>query len=527
VEFQKRVAAIILLVAMVVGAFALAGCTQKEPLTIDFYTYTNPRPYNPVGDKLAEAIQQQLQQNLGAVVNIHQFGWTEYKDEILSKGNGQMYLFGWIGDNGDPDNFLFVHFHSSQIGALNAMGYKNPQVDDLLTQAQKESDPQKRDALYKQADQLIVQDAPWVFISHANDMVATRKNVTGFVLYPTGSIFLQNVDKEVPAGQQKVLVYARGADSLSLDPALIDDGESAKVIENIYDTLVTFEPGTTKIKPALATDWKISDDGLVYTFYLRKGVKFHDGTPFNADAVVASIGRQVGQNATADMPYASFTFGDVDKVEKVDDYTVKITLKEPNAPFLLNLAMGPAAPIVSPTALKKYGADFGHHPVGTGPFIFEKWDPDQQIVLKANPNYWGGKPKVDEVIFKVTKDNTVRAQELLAGSVDIIDGIDPADVDSLKNSPDINFLSGPGMNINYLAFRVDRPPFDNPKVRQAVSMAIDRQAIVDSLYKGIAVVANGPLPPGMLGYDPNLKPYEYNPAEAKKLLAEAGYKVPK
>lgn len=435
-----------------------------------------------------------------------------------------MLLFGWIGDNGDPDNFLNVHFNSANKNpaCCNVANYANPEVDKLLTDAQIESIPEKRAALYVEAQKKIAADAPWVPISHAVDFVAARKDVTGFTLYPTGSIFLKDVDKSAGEDGKKVLVYARGADATALDPAYIEDGESAKVITNVYDTLVGFKPGTTEIVPALATEWTISADGTEYTFKLRQGVKFHDGTPFNADAVVFSHGRQLADKATEDMPYAGFTFDGVKSVEKVDDYTVRYTLARPNSPFLLNLAMGLAAPIVSPKAKNPK-----QQPVGTGPFIFEKWDADQQIVLRANPNYWGGAPKVDRVIFKVTKDNIVRQQELQSGAVDIIDGVDPASIEALQGDANVNLMSQPGMNINYLAFRTDRPPFDNPDLRKAISMAINVPEIVRALYGDIAVPATSFMPEGLLGYASDVGVYGYNPEEAKKILDRLGYATTK
>lgn len=502
----------------------LAGCGPKKeeaknPLTVKLYTYTNPRWYNAVGDKLAEAIKADLEK-IGIKVEITSLAWKEYLDAVTKKGEGDMFLLGWMGDNGDPDNFLYMLLHSSQIKTtMNNAGYKNDAVDKLLEDAQKISNPAKRFEKYKVAQELIVRDAPWVFISHAEDMVATRSNIKGFQIHPTGWINLATVTKE----GDKTLVFARGSDSISLDPAIPTDGESAKVMNNIYDNLVRYKAGSTDIEPALAETWETSADGLVWTFHLRKGVKFHDGTPFNAEAVKFNIERQLPPNDISNMPYAEFTFGMIDKVEAVDEHTVKITLKNPYAPFLSNLAMAISAPIISPAAAKKYGADYGQHPVGTGPFIFEKWDKEQQIVLRANKNYWGGAPAVDKVVFKVTKENSVRANELLTGSIDIMDGIDPNDVARLKADANIVLLHGPGMNINYLGMRTNRPPFDNPKLREAVSRAINRKALVEFLYQGTAILANGPLPPSMFGYHAGLKPYEYDVAKAKELLKEAGY----
>jgi len=326
---------------------------------------------------------------------------------------------------------------------------------------------------------------------------------------------------EAPA--EKVFIFARGSDSVSLDPTLITDGESAKVCDNIYDGLVRYKEGSTEIEPALAESWDVSDDGLVWTFTLRQGVKFHDGTDFNAAAVVYNIERQMPPQRTSDMSYSDFTLGMIDKAEALDEHTLRLTLKYPYAPFLANLAMGISAPICSPTALEELGADYGDHPCGTGPFIFERWDKDQQIVLVANEDYWDGAPKVDKLVFKVTKENAVRANELLAGEVDMIDGIDPNDVARLEASDAVGVAKGPGMNINYLGLRCHKPPFDDLRVRKAASMAIDRESLVQYLYQGNSMVANGPLPPGLFGYVSGLKPYAYDPDQAKALLAEAGY----
>ena len=322
--------------------------------------------------------------------------------------------------------------------------------------------------------------------------------------------------------KEQTIVFAQGSDPRGLDPAYVDDGESAKVIVNILENLVRYKEDSTEIQPWLATDWEMSPDGKGWTFKLRKGVKFHDGTPFNAEAVKFSVERQLPPNRTDDMPYASFTFGPVDRVEVVDEYTVKFVLKEPYAPFLANLAMCLAAPIVSPTAVKKYGDDFIEHPVGTGPYRFVKWDKGQQIVLERNPDYWGEPPKADKVVFKFTKENSVRASELITGAIDAMDGVDPNDVKKLEDNG-IKVIKDPGMNINYFAFFCDRPPFNNPKLRQAVSMAINRERLAKYLYQGYAQVANGPLPSFMPGYDPNLKPLPYDPERAKALLRECGY----
>ena len=223
--------------------------------------------------------------------------------------------------------------------------------------------------------------------------------------------------------QGGTLVWGRGGDSVGLDPSHEDDGESFKVAENIFDTLVQFKPASTEIEPGLATSWEIADDGLTYTFNLRQGVSFHDGTPFNAAAVVFSIERQFVPNhpfASVGGPYKYWGYmgmSDIVKtVRAINDSTVQFQLKKPEAPFLANLAMNFSV-IVSPAAIKKHGDQFGRNPVGTGPFKFVEWIPDDRIVLEANREYWGGKPFLDRVIFRSIPDNTARLLARRAGEV--------------------------------------------------------------------------------------------------------------
>lgn len=321
----------------------------------------------------------------------------------------------------------------------------------------------------------------------------------------------------------KTLIFAQGSDPRGLDPAYVDDGESSKIICNVYEGLVKYKADSTELEPCLATSWDISKDGKEYTFKLRQGVKFHDGTPFNADAVKFSVERQLPPNVKEDMPYASFTFDPnvVDKVEKVDDLTVKFILKSPYTPFLANLAMSLAAPIVSPEAVKKANGNLNESPVGTGPFKFVKWDKGQSITLEKNNDYWGDKAKADKVVFKFTKENAVRASELMTGAVDMIDGVDPNDVKKLEDSK-MKIFKDKGMNINYMLFNCSRPPFNDPKLRQAVSHAINREELVKFLYQGYADLANTQMPSFIPGYNSKVQPYNYDPEKAKAMLKELG-----
>ncbi|OQA10234.1 MAG: Periplasmic dipeptide transport protein precursor [Firmicutes bacterium ADurb.Bin373] len=317
------------------------------------------------------------------------------------------------------------------------------------------------------------------------------------------------------------LIYGRGQDAVTLDPAFSQDDESNKVIANIFEGLVRFKPGEGTIEPCLAESWRVSPNGREWTFFLRKGVKFHDGTPFNSDAVRFSIERQLPPQRDESAGYASFTFGMLESIKTPDLYTVQFILKYPYAPFLNNLAMPAAAPIVSPAAATALGGEFGDKPVGTGPYRFSSWQKGKKIILKENRDYWSKLPECPTLVFSVIKNNRLRALALKLGFVDIVDGLTPADARYLEQKG-FPVMRTPGLDLNYLGFFTDKDPFDDPAVRRAVSMLIDRKHITE-LYKGAAIEANGPLPPGVLGYDAGLNPIPYDPQGAKELLAGAGY----
>ncbi|WP_018249078.1 ABC transporter substrate-binding protein [Orenia marismortui] len=325
------------------------------------------------------------------------------------------------------------------------------------------------------------------------------------------------------------LIYGRGGDSVGLDPANVTDGESLKVTMQLFDTLVDYEEGSTKVIPSLAKSWEASEDGLVWTFHLEEGVKFHDGTDFNAEAVVFNFERWMNKNHPyhqGEFEYWGYMFGGfpglLNKVEAVDEYTVKITLNKKSAPFISNLAMAPFA-ISSPTAVKKYGEDYFKHPVGTGAFKFKEWKRGDRIELVRNEEYWKGKAYLEGIVFRSIPDNTARFMELQSGTIDMMDGVNPNSVPQVKSDNKLKLTLRPSMNVGYLAMNFDKKPFDNKLVRKAINHAINKEEIIQALYAGLAEPAKNPLPPSLWGYNEDVDKYEYNPEKAKELLAEAGY----
>ncbi len=341
----------------------------------------------------------------------------------------------------------------------------------------------------------------------------------------------ENVNNNDDGEDGGMLVFGRGGDSTSLDPSRTTEGETFKVTKNLFETIVDFEDGGTEIVEGLAHDWDVSDDALTYTFQLEEGVKFHDGTDFNADAVVANFERWAAGDESMFPYYASMFggFGDdeshvIESVTAEGDSTVVFKLKRPQAPFLKNLAMDMFA-IASPTAFEEAGDDdFERNPVGTGPFKFVEWKPNDSITIEKFDDYWQeGLPKLDSVVFLSIPDNDARLNALLAGEIDLADGINPSDGAAIEENDELQLIERPSMNVGYLGLTVTREPFDNKLVRQAMNHAIDKQSIIDAFFEGRAEIAVNPMPPSIEGYNEDIPGYEYDPEKAKELLAEAGY----
>jgi dipeptide transport system substrate-binding protein len=338
------------------------------------------------------------------------------------------------------------------------------------------------------------------------------------------------------------LIYCSEGSPEGFDPARYTSGTTFNASsQTVFNRLVEFEPGATAVIPGLAEKWTISPDGLVYTFNLRKGVKFHTtdwfkpGRDFNADDVVFSFDRMINKaNAFTKAAPASFEYADdmglaenIVKIEKPDPLTVRFTLKAIDAAFLANLAMDFAS-IQSAEygeQLLKAGTagELNNKPVGTGPFVFRRYEKDAQIRYAAFDSYWRGKAQIDNLIFAITKDSAVRLQKLKAGECQISVYPKPAEVETLKKEANIKLMSEKGLNIGYLSLNVKKKPFDNVDVRRAIAMAINKKSLVEAVYQGAGEIAVNPIPPTMWSYNKAVKDIAYDPVAAKALLAKAGY----
>ena len=326
------------------------------------------------------------------------------------------------------------------------------------------------------------------------------------------------------------LVIGMAADPTGLDPEAVENNTSGFIMSTVYDSLLRYKTGTTDVAPGVAESWTTSPDGLTYTFKLRQGAKFSDGTPLDAKAVIWNVDRLLNKanpqyiyNTGPVEGYIDFTYGDVANYRAVDDSTVEFKFKKPSAPFLNSLAMVWNG-LVSPAAAEKYGKDYRSHPVGSGPFVLREWRQRDQVILDANPNYWGGTPKVDHLIFKELPDPQAAVLALKRGDVQILADLSTPSVPAIKNDPNITVLTQPGLAVSGVALPVDTPPFNDKRVRQAVNYAVDKEAINKALFAGLAVPMTSPLPQAQWGFDASLTGYPYDPAKAKQLLEEAGVK---
>lgn len=344
----------------------------------------------------------------------------------------------------------------------------------------------------------------------------------------TASLAVLIASLAVPVQAQtppNVLVVGQIAEPKSLDPQAVTAVNDFRILVNLYDGLVRYTSGTLEVEPSLATGWSISDDGTEYTFDLRKDVKFHDGSEFNAEAVKFNFERMLNEDHpfhdTGPFPLAFF-FSSVDTVTAADTHQVVFKLKEPYAPFLSNLAY-PTGLIVSPEAVKKHGKDFGRNPSGTGAFTFAEWESNAKVVVTRNEDYWDGAAPLEAVVFRPITDGNTRVAEMLSGGIDMMVEVPPDSVAKFNGVAGYQLYEQAGPHVWFLILNLKEGPFVDKRVRQAANYAINKKALVENVLQGTAAIAAGPTPPAFAwAYNESLQPYPYDPEKAKTLIKEAG-----
>ncbi|OQA47446.1 MAG: Periplasmic dipeptide transport protein precursor [Chloroflexi bacterium ADurb.Bin325] len=335
-----------------------------------------------------------------------------------------------------------------------------------------------------------------------------------------------------PAPEQLsgTFIVGRGGDSVILDIGPATDGESWRVSQEVNEPLVRLEGTSTKPIPWLAESWE-TEDSQTWIFHLRQGVKFHNGNPFNAEVVAWNIDRWKNPDNEyrfgRAFEYYDSEFGEetgIESVEVLDDYTVKITLMQPSAVMLAKLSLTGVFGMVDPQEVMAQGDKYGTAAgtiVGTGPFKFVEWVPDDHITLERNDDWWGGPPRLARIIFRSIPDNSARFAELQAGTVHQAD-LAQTDLPAAAADPNLTIYQTPPLSTGYIAFQQCIEPFDKLEVRQAVAHAVDWAALIEPFYGDYGEAAQSFQPPAILGHNPNIKQYEYDPEKAKELLAAAG-----
>jgi peptide/nickel transport system substrate-binding protein len=354
------------------------------------------------------------------------------------------------------------------------------------------------------------------------------------------------------------LVFGTSADPVVLDGALVSDGESLRAIDQMFEGLVTLSAGGTDIVPGLATEWEASDDGLAWTFTLREGVTFHDGEPFNAEAVCFNFDRWYNFTGGLQNPSASYYWQTVfggfaepeegspetslyESCEAPDETTVVLNLTKASTSFLGALALTNFT-IASPKALEEFGADEGtvdedtgfrptgtygtEHPVGTGPFKFDSWTRGDRLVMVRNDDYWGEKANLERLIFRPIADNAARLQALQSGEIQGYDLVEPQDIATIEGDENLQILDRPAFNVGYVGINQATEPLEKLEVRQAIAHALNRQEVVDNFYAGRGEVAHQFQPPELFGYADEVTEYEFDPAKSRELLQQAGVTTP-
>jgi len=515
---------------------------EKVPLKLYYMPVT--RFYYPAPKEIAEAMAADLAK-AGFDIQLELAGdWATYLDLRRNGNLDGIYMLGWGGDNGDPDNFLNYFFGfagADKVGDDPAAWVKSPEKREgwyantdaayLLYMASITPDQAAREAMYKQVENILHDDVARLWIAHNNTPLVFSSSVSGYVPQPVGADYYEGVVVE----GSDTFVFGRGGDSVQLDPAIVTDGESFRVTGQVLEPLYQYEPGSTKPIPALAESCTPNDAGTEWVCVLRQGVKFHDGTDFNADAVVFNYERQ----RFTDHPnhyenqvyeYYEYMWGGLDdaslitSVEAVDEYTVKFVLSESLAPFLANLAMDIFA-ISSPAAIEAAGEEYGlpsNGAVGTGPFQFVEWVEGDHITVEPNEEYWGGAPDVG-VVWRVIADDSARFLALQAGDIHAFEQAVVEDLATAEASDDLYVETRPALNTGYLAMSMKIVEFQDVRVREAFAHAINREGLIENFYGKYGQVATNFLPPLIWGHDDTIVDWEYDPELSLQLLADAGF----
>jgi len=480
---------------------------SKGKLVIDWW-YESSGHYPQSADQAA-VFKAQLEKSGIVTVNLHAADWPSYKKNRDAEMM-PVYVYGWYPDYLDPDDYIFPFLHSQGGGWLH-MNYKNPKIDQLIEQARATSNPTTRNQLYEQIQKIMVEDAAIVPVFQSSAWAVTKPDIKGVVLDITQNMYYWLIESP----RDTLIVGTTDSVETNLDVAEAYDFFGLNVVLNTGAGLVYIKPGSgagpEDFLPGLATKWSSSSDGLTYTFDLRQGVKFSDGTEFDASAVKYSFDRSLSLYLP-DSSQAGIGYKDIIKsVEVASKYQVVFRLKIPFSPFLSLMAfqgsfiVNPKYAPVDKAINYVEGNARASNPNDLGPYLLTSWSrkagKDYEMRYEVNPNYWGladGYPKTKKIILRFYSDATALALAMKSGDIDMaFRQLTSTDIRSLQKDATVKVWEGTGAFIQYVCFQQKIPPFDNPKVRQALAAALNRKELVDTVFLGQAVPLYSMIPNGM------------------------------
>jgi len=508
-----------LVLALALGIFWGGGFFQEAKAKKLVFTLDAP-PYRQLE---AQAIAGQLKK-LGIQVEVRIWEKVVLRDQV-KKGYRAAYLTDWGSAYFDPYDLGNPKLTTG--GRGNFSFYSNPKVDEALKRGGSSTDPEVRRKAYYLVQKTIFDDAPWAFGYVLPNIEAARVEVEGFAPSMDNRINLHDVGLK----KGDTLVVGMNVNAfVSLDPAMHRSRNTETVIRNMFDGLVT-RTRASKVVPELAESWKMPDE-KTYIFTLRKGPKFHNGQPVTVEDVVFTFNRVLKEGGVGgkSSPRKGL-LGPLSRVEKAGDRQVRFILDKPFPTFLQALVH---FQIVPKKYIETVGDEaFARKPIGAGPFKFVRGKLDDEVVMERFDDYYGGSPdlppvgpaKVKRAVFRAIPEPSTRVAAILAGEVSIIQAVPMDLVDRLSKSKKVKVLSVEGTRSYQIEFNNSKPPFDDVRVRRAINYAIDWDSILKNIYRGYGTrLATCFLPSGF-GYDPDLKPYPYDPEKAKALLKEAGYET--
>jgi len=517
-----------LCILFTLSVILMSGCRPPAPTSaIQFKIYTQSG--KPQNLRILEIIKHQIESadpRLSVTIETRE---KAAFFQAVTDGEADAFFLDWYADYPDAENFLHPLFSSANRGSAgNRAQFSDEAVDRTIRMAIEEADAARREELYRRAEELVAEKAPWIFLWHPQNFRIRSNNVTGGFIPLTPNHDRGAAYKPNPkAGFDERLDMRLSADPQSLDPAMVRDVPSSDVAAKLHAGLVCFSDDLQKIEPDLA-DCTISDDGLTYTFTLNEKAKFSNFRPVLASDVEFSFRRVLSPTCPRNWVLAELSGaqdlidGKTDElpgIEIIDERTIKLKLDKPFGPFLSKLTM-PAAYIAPKSSVENLRDNFSKRPIGAGPYMLAEWERGQYLLLKRNPVYHRlPRAQFKELRYAIHSDDDTAWNEYLLGNIDVLN-LPSNKLEKVLEDNELRsrFIHGPSLATVYIGLNCSREPFNDERLRRALNYAVDSREILSELMQGRGRIATGPIPPSLPGKNTELKGYERDPGKVSELL---------